>query len=120
MKSKSDKSKFLIQIKASFRIIFVKFFNWSSLIVLFKFKKFFLFISTKTSFLAPLEIASIPIEPDPAKRSKQLVPEISNWSQSNKISFNLLVVGLRLWLFSNTIFLPFYFLIFPQQLLWPY
>ena len=63
--------------------------------------------SIKIVFFAPLDRASIPNAPVPAKRSRHSIPLISNWIQLNKTSLSLLEVGLKEFLKSKGIFLPF-------------
>ena len=47
------------------------------------------------TWLAPLDSASSPNAPVPANKSKQDLFSISNWSQLNKVSFALSLVGLK-------------------------
>ena len=50
--------------------------------------------STRTTWPALRDAASKPSTPDPAKRSRQRAPCISNWSQLKRVSHTLSVVGL--------------------------
>lgn len=55
----------------------------------------FFSLSTNVTCLAPLDRASKPKAPVPANKSKQDLFSISNWSQLNKVSFALSLVGLN-------------------------
>jgi len=52
------------------------------------------FLSTKTTFAAPLLAASIPTLPAPAKRSRNLLP-VTSASMLNRASLTASAVGLR-------------------------